>query len=166
MLRLARAIDSFTERSAIVFAWLMAPLLFAVTCEVVARYVFSSPTRWAYEAIYMSYASLFMLGAAYGLRVGAHIRTDFLWEKWRPRTRALVEIVAYLALFFPGMALFLVAGLDATWHSWVMNERSSETSWLPPLWPLKALVPLSSLLLIVQGVSEVLKNLHTLRHER
>ena len=166
MLRLAHAIDRVTERSGVWISWLMAPLLFAVTCEVVARYVFSSPTRWAYEAIYMSYASLFMLGAAYGLRVGAHIRTDFLWEKWRARTRAAIEIAAYVAFFFPGMLLFLVAGADATWHSWIMNERSSETAWMPPLWPLKALVPASSLLLLLQGLSELLKSVHAFRHER
>ncbi|HYG55372.1 MAG TPA: TRAP transporter small permease subunit [Burkholderiales bacterium] len=166
MLDLARAIDRFTERSAIVFAWLLAPLLLAVTWEVVARYLFGAPTRWAYEAIYMAYAALFMLGAAYGLRAGAHVRTDFLWQKWRPRTRAAIDIVAYAALFFPGMLAFLVAGAEATWDSWRMGERSADTSWMPPLWPLKALVPLSSLLLILQGLSEFLKSLHAFRHER
>jgi TRAP-type mannitol/chloroaromatic compound transport system permease small subunit len=166
VLALARAIDRFTERSAVALAWLMAPLLAAVAWEVVARYVFNAPTRWAYDVIYMTYAALFMLGAAYALRVGAHVRTDFLWEKWRPRTRAAVEIVAYLAFFFPGMALFLVAGAESTWVSWRLGERSAETSWMPPLWPLKALVPLSSLLLILQGFSELLKSLHAFRHER
>jgi TRAP-type mannitol/chloroaromatic compound transport system permease small subunit len=163
MLQLARAIDRFTERSGLWFAWLLVPLLAAVAWEVVARYVFDAPTRWAYEAIYMLYAALFMLGAAYGLRVGAHVRTDFLWERWSPRTRAAIEIVAYLALFFPGMLLFFVAGAEATWDSWRANERSADTSWMPPLWPLKALVPLSSLLLMVQGLSEVLKSLHSWR---
>ena len=163
MLRVAHAIDRFTERSGLWFAWLLAPLLGAVTWEVVARYVFNAPTRWAYEAIYMLYAALFMLGAAYGLRVGAHVRTDFLWQRWRPRTRAAIEIVAYVALFFPGMLLFLFSGLEFTWESWRANERSADTSWLPPLWPLKALVPLSSLLLMVQGFSELLKSLHAWR---
>ena len=163
MLRVAHAIDRFTERSGLWIAWLLAPLLGAVAWEVVARYVFDAPTRWAYEAIYMLYAALFMLGAAYGLRVGAHVRTDFLWQRWRPRTRAAIEIVAYVALFFPGMLLFLFSGLEFTWDSWRANERSADSSWLPPLWPLKALVPLSSLLLMVQGFSELLKSLHAWR---
>ncbi len=163
MLRVAHAIDRFTERSGVWFAWLLAPLLGSVAWEVVARYVFDAPTRWAYEAIYMLYAALFMLGAAYGLRVGAHVRTDFLWQRWQPRTRATIEIVAYVALFFPGLLLFLFSGLEFTWESWRADERSADSSWLPPLWPLKALVPLSSLLLMVQGVSEVLKSLHAWR---
>src|SRR5262245_113625 len=157
MLRIAGAIDRFTERSGVVFAWLLVPLLTAVVWEVVSRYRFHAPTTWAYETIYMLYASLFMLGAAYALRVGAHVRTDFLWERWPPRARAAIEIVAYLVCFFPGMALFFVAGLEATWTSYLTDERSADTSWFPPLWPLKALVPASAALLLLQGVSELLK---------
>jgi TRAP-type mannitol/chloroaromatic compound transport system permease small subunit len=159
MLRVAQAIDRFTERSGLAFAWLLAPLGLAVVWEVIARYAFDAPTNWAYETIYMLYAAMFMLGAAYALRVGAHVRTDFLWEKWPPRTRAAIELVAYVGCFFPGMALFLIAGLEATWLSFVTDERSADTSWFPPLWPLKALVPASALLLLLQGVSELLKSL-------
>jgi TRAP-type mannitol/chloroaromatic compound transport system permease small subunit len=159
MLRLARVIDRFTERSAALFAWLLLPLLAVIGWEVTARYAFDAPTTWAYETIYMLYAALFMLGAAYALRTGAHVRTDFLSEKWPPRTRALIDVVAYLLLFFPGMLLFLVAGLESTLSSFAIDERSPETSWFPPLWPLKALVPLSALLLLLQGVSELMKSI-------
>jgi TRAP-type mannitol/chloroaromatic compound transport system permease small subunit len=164
MLRIAGAIDRFTERSGILVAWLIAPLMAAVAWEVIARYAFDAPTSWAYETIYMLYAAMFMLGAAYALRVGAHVRTDFLWEKWPARTRAAIESVAYVACFFPGMALFFAAGLEATWISYAIDERSADTSWFPPLWPLKAVVPASALLLILQGVSEFLKSLHAWKH--
>ena len=163
MLRLARAIDRFTERSALLFAWLLVPMLIAVGWEVVARYVFAAPTTWAYETIYMLCAAMFMLGAAYALRTGAHIRTDFLWEKWPLRTRAAIDLVAYLTLFMPGMLLYLVAGAEAAWSAYAMDERSADTSWFPPLWPLKALVPLAALLLLVQCVSELAKCIHTWR---
>lgn len=159
MLRLASAIDRFTERSAVWFAWLLFPLLAVVGWEVTARYAFDAPTIWAYETIYMLYAALFMLGAAYALRTGAHVRTDFFSEKWPPRTRAAIDALAYLLLFFPGMLLFLVAGLESTLSSYAIDERSPETSWFPPLWPLKALVPASALLLLLQGVSELLKSI-------
>jgi TRAP-type mannitol/chloroaromatic compound transport system permease small subunit len=160
MLRLASAIDRFTERTAVVFAWLLVPLMAVVGWEVVARYAFGAPTRWAYETIYMLYAALFMLGAAYALRNGAHVRTDFLYERWSPRRRAVIDVLAYVVLFFPGMVLFLVAGLESTIHAYVLDERSADTSWFPPLWPLKALVPASALLLLLQGVAELLKSLH------
>ena len=166
MLRLAHAIDRFTERSAVLIAWLLVPLIAVVMWEVAARYAFNRPTSWAYETIYMLCASMFMLGAAYALRAGAHIRTDFLWEKWSPRTQAAIEVVGYAALFLPGIALFFFAGAEATWHSFATGERSADTSWFPPLWPLKALVPLSALLLLVQGVAELLKSLAAWRSAR
>ena len=164
MLRLAHAIDRFTERSGLAIAWLILPLVATVAWEVASRYAFGAPTQWAYETIYTLCAALFMLGAAYALRVGAHVRTDFLWGKWSPRTRASIEAIGYLAGFFPGMLLFLVAGLDATWASYAIDERSADTAWFPPLWPLKALVPLSALLLMLQGVSELLKSLAAWKH--
>jgi TRAP-type mannitol/chloroaromatic compound transport system permease small subunit len=166
MLRLAHAIDRFTERSAVLIAWLLVPLIAVVMWEVAARYAFNRPTSWAYETIYMLCASMFMLGAAYALRAGAHIRTDFLWEKWSPRTQAAIEVVGYGAFFLPGMALFFLSGAEATWHALITDERSADTAWFPPLWPLKALVPLSALLLLVQGVAELLKSLAAWRSAR
>ena len=163
MMRLARAIDRFTERAGMLFAWLLLPLLVVVGWEVVARYAFDAPTTWAYETIIMLYAAMFMLGAAYALRTGAHIRTDFFWEKWPVRARAAIDTIGYAALFFPGMLLFLIAGAEATWSSVAINERSADTAWFPPLWPLKAVVPVSALLLLVQGISELAKSVHAWR---
>ena len=161
--RLAAAIDRFTERSGFAFACLLLPLLAAVLWEVAARYGFDAPTTWAYETIYMLYAALFMLGAAYALRVGAHVRTDFLWEKWPLRRRAAIETLGYVLFFLPGMALFLAAGIEWAWDAYALDERSADTSWFPPLWPLKAVLPASALLLLVQGVSQAAKSLHAWR---
>lgn len=161
--RLIRAIDRFTERSGAAVAWLMVPLLVAVAWEVISRYGFDAPTTWAYETITMLYATMFMLGAAYALRTGAHIRTDFFWEKWPLRTRAAIEAIAYVAFFFPGMLFFLVAGAESAWSAYAIDERSPETAWRPPLWPLKAVLPLAALLLLAQGVSELAKCLHAWR---
>ena len=160
MLRVARAIDRFTERSGMVFAWLIAPLLATVACEVAARYAFDAPTTWAYETIYALYAALFMLGAAYALSVGAHIRTDFFWERWSARTRGIIDAVAYVVFFFPGIALFLWVGWEEAWYSYDIAEASEQTPWRPLLWPLKACVPVAAALLLLQGVSELVKSLH------
>ena len=63
-------------------AWLNVPLVLAVSYEVIARYFFHAPTIWVYDVTYMLYAAIFMLGAAYALHKGAHIRTDFFFETW------------------------------------------------------------------------------------
>lgn len=162
-MKLVHAIDRFTERSAMAVAWLMVPMLATVGYEVVARYLFGAPTAWAYETVYMLCGAMFMLGAAYALRTGAHIRTDFLWERWPVRTRSAIDAFAYVALFFPGMAMLLVASGESAWSSFLLDERSAETAWFPPLWPLKAIVPISAALLLLQGVSELAKCLHAWR---
>ncbi len=155
-----RAIDRFAELSGIAFAWLMLPLVGAVVYEVVARYAFDAPTLWSFDVTYMLYGAMFMLGAAYALRVGAHIRTDFFWERWSLRTRGVIDTVAYVVFFFPGIALFLWVGWDEAWYAYGISETSEQTPWRPLLWPLKATIPLAAALLLLQGLSELAKSLY------
>lgn len=155
-----RAIDRFSTWTGVVVAWFMVPLIFAVAYEVVARYVFGAPTIWSFEITYMTYGAMFMLGAAYALRVGAHIRTDFFWERWSFRTRGIIDTVAYVAFFFPGITLFLWVGWNEAWYAYEIGEESEQTPWRPRLWPLKACIPLAAALLLVQGASELAKSLY------
>jgi TRAP-type mannitol/chloroaromatic compound transport system permease small subunit len=160
MLRLVRAIDRFSEWTGAVFAWLTIPLVVAVAWEVVARYFFAAPTIWSFDVTYMLYGASFMLGAAYALRIGAHIRTDFFWERWSMRTRGVIDAIAYLAFFFPGIALFLWVGWHEAWYAYEIGETSEQTPWRPLLWPLKATIPLAAALLLLQGLSELAKSLY------
>jgi TRAP-type mannitol/chloroaromatic compound transport system permease small subunit len=158
--RAVRTIDRFAELCGVAIAWLMVPLVAAVVYEVVARYAFAAPTIWSFDVTYMLYGAMFMLGAAYTLRVGAHIRTDFFWERWSPRTRGVIDSVAYVVFFFPGIALFLWVGWDEAWYAYEIGEMSEQTPWRPLLWPLKACVPLAAALLLLQGLSELTKSLY------
>src|SRR5262245_24052585 len=85
--RVLRVVDQVSEVSGRAFAWLVLPLILGVTYEVGARYLFNAPTVWAYDLSYMLYASIFMLGAAYTLRHGAHVRTDFLYNNFSDRRK-------------------------------------------------------------------------------
>ena len=80
------------------------PLVGAVTYEVIARYVFNAPTIWAFDVTYMLYGTLFMLGAAYALHKGAHIRTDFFWEQFSTRKKGWIDSLSYVLFFFPGFS--------------------------------------------------------------
>jgi TRAP-type mannitol/chloroaromatic compound transport system permease small subunit len=114
----------------------------------------------------MLYGAMFMLGAAYTLYRGAHIRTDFLYQKWSVRTQATVDALCYLLLFFPGIAVFLWLGGEFAWNSWLRGERSVGSSWMPIIYPLKAVIPVAATLLLLQGLSEFLKCIHALRTGR
>jgi TRAP-type mannitol/chloroaromatic compound transport system permease small subunit len=160
------AIDRFSDAVGRLVAWLILPLVAGLTWEVVARYGFNAPTIWAYDLTYMLYGGHFMLGAGYALLRGAHIRTDFLYEKYSDRKKGVVDAVAYLFFFFPGMLFFFFSSLDEAIHSWRIRELSEQTAWRPPLYPFKMAVPVAAALLIVQGVAEFLKSLYAARTGR
>jgi len=162
-IRIVRSIDKFTDVTGTWVAWLNVPLVLAVAYEVVARYVFNAPTIWVYDVSYMLYGTIFMLGAAYALHKGAHIRTDFFFERWSLRTQGIIDSVAYLVFFFPSLILFLGVSGHEAWYAFDIRETSEQTPWRPLLWPFKAVVPLTCLLLILQGVSETIKSLYQVR---
>jgi len=141
-------------------AWLCFPLILALVYEVTARYLFKAPTEWAYDVTYMLYGTIFMLGAAFTLLKKAHIRTDLFYNKWTPRTQGFIDTVMYLLLYFPGIIFFLVAGWDYAAHSWVTGEHTSLSPWRPIIYPFKAVIPVTAFLLLVQGVSELLKSVY------
>jgi len=157
-IRLVRIIDKFTDTTGTLVAWLNVLLVFVVAWEVFARYLFHAPTNWSYELTYMLYGTIFMLGAAYALHKGAHIRTDFFFEKWSIRTKGVIDSVAYLAFFFPGIFVFMLVSGAEGWYAFTIGEESEQTPWRPILWPFKMVVPLACLLLLIQGVSETIKS--------
>ena len=115
LISVVRAIDKFTDLTGTWVAWLNIPLVFVVTWEVVARYAFNAPTLWSFDITYMLYGTIFMLGAAYALHKGAHIRTDFFFEKWSIRTKGVIDSTAYIVFFFPSIFLFLLVSWEEGW---------------------------------------------------
>ena len=162
-IRLVRIIDKFTDTTGTWVAWLNLPLVGAVSYEVISRYAFNKPTMWSFDVTYMLYGSIFMLGSAYALHKGAHIRTDFFFEKWSIRTKGVIDSVAYLVFFFPSIFVFMLVSGAEGWYAYTINEESEQSPWRPLLWPYKLVVPLTCVLLLIQGVSEVIKSLWAAR---
>ena len=163
LVRTVNVIDRFTDTTGTWIAWLNVPLVLAVSYEVFARYVFNAPTIWSFDITYMLYGTIFMLGAAFALHKGAHIRTDFFFEKWSIRTKGTIDAVAYVVFFFPSILVFGWVGWTEAWYSAQIMETSEQTPWRPILWPFKMVVPLACVLLLVQGVSETIKSLYAAR---
>ena len=163
LLGLIRVIDRFTDATGLIISLLAIPLVAAVGYEVIARYLFRAPTTWAYDLTYMLYGALFMLGAAYALHKGAHVRTDFFWEKFSTRTKGVIDATSYVVFFFPALAILGYIGLHEAIYSFGIGEESDQTPWRPLLWPFKAVVPLACLLLLIQGISELIKSVYAAR---
>lgn len=163
LIKTVRVIDKFTDTTGTWVAWLNIPLVAAVTYEVIARYVFNAPTLWSFDITYMLYGTIFMLGCAYALHKGAHIRTDFFFERWSTRTKGTIDAIAYIVFFFPGIFMFLIVGWQEGWYAYTINEQSEQTAWRPYLWPYKMMIPLACLLLLIQGISETIKSVYAAR---
>jgi TRAP-type mannitol/chloroaromatic compound transport system permease small subunit len=157
------AVDAFSLWVGRIVAWASLPLMLAMTYEVVARYFFGAPTLWAYDISRMIYGAMFMLGAAYALSKGVHIRSDFLYRKWSVRTQGRVDAALYVLCYFPAMIIVLWVSGEWAWTSLSRAERGTDTAWMPLLGPIKSAVPIGMALLIIQGVSELLKSLHAAR---
>jgi len=162
-IRLVRIIDKFTDTTGTWVAWLNVPLVLVVAYEVFARYLFDAPTIWSFDVTYMLYGTIFMLGSAYALHKGAHIRTDFFFEKWSIRTKGMIDSIAFLVFFFPSIFVFFLVSGSEGWYAMLIGETSEQTPWRPILWPFKLVVPLTCLLLLVQGISETIKSVYAAR---
>jgi len=153
-----RAIDRISDWSGRIVSYLVYPLVGGGAYEVIARYLFHAPTEWAYDVTYMLYGSIFMLGAAYTLLTKGHIRTDFFYSKWSPQKQGKIDAIMYLVLFFPGIIFYLIAGIDYAANSWSTHERAN-SPWMPIIYPFKTVIPLTALMLLIQGVSEFIKSI-------
>lgn len=163
VVRLVRQLDLVALWSGRIVGWLIVPMVLSLVYEVVARYFFNAPTIWAYDMTFMTYGAFFMLGAAYTLMRGGHIRTDSLYGAWSPQTQGLVDTVCYVLFFFPPLIIFLFVTWDFFVVSFGRGERSVTSPWMPAIYPLKLVLPVTCLLLIIQGASELLRSIHAMR---
>lgn len=160
------AIDTLNVWAGQVFAWLTVPLIFGVMYEVTARYLFTAPTVWAYDVSRFLYGAMFVLGAGYALSKGVHIRSDFLYRDWTPRTQGTVDLVLYLVFFFPTMVILLWVCGDWALTSLMRGERGMDTSWAPLLGPVRMSLPVGVALLTLQGVAEALRAAYAAKNGR
>jgi TRAP-type mannitol/chloroaromatic compound transport system permease small subunit len=159
-LRIASAIDALTRFVGKAIAWLVLPMVGSLVYEVVARYFFDAPTVWAYDMTFMLYGTFFMIGSAWTLQKGGHIRTDVYYARWSPRTQARVDLACYAILFFPALCVFGWLGAEYFWKSFQQNERIVTSPWLPIVWPFKFMIPAAAALLVLQGIAECIRAWH------
>ena len=160
------AIDTFSLWVGRVVAWMTLPLMVAMVYEVFARYYFTAPTVWAYDISRMVYGAMFVLGAAYALSKGVHIRSDFLYRRWPVTTQGRIDTALYLFCYFPALIVFLWISSEWAWTSVSRAERGTDTAWMPLLGPVKSALPIGIAFLLIQGVSELLKAQHAARKGR
>ncbi len=109
------------------------------------------------------YGTLFIMAGAYALSRNAHVRGDFLYRAWQPKTQARMDLLLYFLFFFPGIIAFIYSGYGFAAQSWVSHEHSAYSPDGPPIYHYKTLIPVTGVLLLLQGVVEVIRCLVCLR---
>ena len=156
-------IDRFNLLIGKIVSWIIVPLFLAMVYEVIARKFFLAPTMWAYDMSRFMYGGMFMLGAAYALSRGVHIRADFLYRNFKIKNQGLVDFWLYLIFYFPGLIFFLYMTTGFVLESIQRQEKGMDTAWMPLLWPIKACLWFGIVFLLIQGVSELLKSYYAMK---
>ena len=138
------------------FAWLIIALMLMVVVEVFKRYVLNAPTAWIFDASNMMYGTLFMMCGAYTLSQNGHVRGDFFYGSVAPRTQASLDLVLYILFFLPGVVALTWAGWGYANDSWLIREHTFNADPLP-LYPFKAIIPIAGLIVLLQGIAEIVR---------
>jgi TRAP-type mannitol/chloroaromatic compound transport system permease small subunit len=145
------------------FAWAIMVMTLGVGYEVVVRRLLSAPTSWAFDVSYIMYGTMFMMAGAYTLSRNGHVRGDFIYRLWKPRTQATVEFVLYFIFFFPGVIALMVTGWKYAARSWSYGEVSVNSPAGIPIYQLKSVIAAAGILLFIQGIAQVMRCIMCMR---
>ncbi len=156
MQNLLLAVDKLSIFLGRAFAWTIILLTVSITAEVFSRYVLNKPHAWMFDFQIMMYGTLFMVAGAYTLAQNGHVRGDVLYGFFQPRTQAWLDLILYFIFFLPGIVALTWAGWTFALESIAIREQTFSAEPLP-LYPFKAIIPLSGFLLLLQGVVEIVR---------
>ena len=162
MKNILMAVDRASTRLGQTFAWLIVALTCLIAWEVFSRYVLNSPHDWALDAQIQMYGTLFMLAGAYTLAKNGHVRGDVLYGFFEPRTQAWVDLILYGLFFLPGIVALTWAGWTFAQESIAIRESTFSATPLP-LYPFKFMIPVAGLMLLLQGLVEIVRCIQCIR---
>jgi len=166
MLKWIKAIDIFCKSVGHAFSWCVLVLTASTCFEVFMRYVLNKPTVWAFDMSYMLYGALFMMSGAYAVTRGSHVRGDFLYRKWSPRTQARLDLLLYFIFYFPAIFAMVYTGAGYGFESARILESSVNSPAGVPVWPLKLVIFVTGIMLLIAGTAEVMRCLLCLEDGR
>lgn len=166
-LRVARAIDKLNVRIGRLTGWLALLMVligaYNAVVRYLGRYIGGNLSSNAYiEAQWYLFSLVFLLGAAYTLRQGAHVRVDLLYGRLGERGKAWIDLVGTLLMMLPFSAFCLWLSWPSVRNSWAVREVSPDPGGLPR-YPIKTVILVAFVLLILQGISQVVKHVAVLR---
>ncbi len=132
-------------------------LVGVILYEIFFRYVLNSPTIWAHEVSQMIYGAYVILLGGFLQQRDGHVNVEILYLKFKPRTRAVIDLFTWL-LFFVFCGTLLVKGWAMAWDSFMYRETEA-TAFAPPVYPIKMMIPLGAFLLLIQGIVKYIRTI-------
>jgi len=142
-------------------SWLTLLMVLLTFAIVVLRKFFDIGWIWMQESVTWMHAAVFMLAAAYTLKVDEHVRVDIFYTRLSARGQAIVNLLGALFLLLPLCFFIIWSSWDYVSESWRIREQSWQSGGLPMLYLLKSLIPLTALLLALQGISKAFADFFT-----
>lgn len=155
--RFIKLIDLVNEHAGRLAAYIILPMLVVMMYEVIMRYYFQAPTIWGTEMTTFLFAGYTLMGAGYTHLKNAHVNMNALYGKFSPRTQAVCDLITWIGfLAYCGVLLY-----ESTRFFWdvLISGRATGTDWNPKLWPVLITLPLGVLLLLLQGVAKLIRNI-------
>ncbi len=162
---LIEIIDTLNEwagRGASLFGYL---LFFIVVIGVFFRKVLNHPFIWNFEASYMSYSAMFLLGLGYTLKHKMHVTIDVFYASLKRKYQMYLDIIGFILFLIPFAYVSIKSTYIFSIQSWQIHEHSQST-WAPPIYPFKTLMPISFILFTLQAISEIIKSIYFKREGR
>jgi len=159
MKRVLHGIDAISEWSGQVLGWLIVIMVGILLWEITLRYAFNSPTYWAHETAQHMFAAYSVLAGAYVLLHFQHVKVDFLYGRFPPRGRAILDLVTLL-MFFLFIIVLLMLGVQQTLLCLRIKEIAIGV-WGPPMYPVRSTIPIATFLIALQGLAHFIRSLST-----
>ncbi len=154
----SRAIDTLNEKIAAVVGWALLAAVIICTVNALVRYTFNASSNGWLEIQWYLFASMFMLASSYTLKRDEHVRIDVIAGRFSKRTQVWIDLFGFLLFLLPISLVILYYGFPFALLSIQSAEMSSNAGGLI-VWPAKLLVPLGFFLMLLQGVSEIIKRI-------
>jgi len=154
-----KVIENFTKYIAYLTAVILALLVVLVVFDATSRYLFSHGSTALQELEWHFFDVVILLSIAFTLRHNAHVRVDIFYDKFSPKTQALINIISALFFVLPLSFLIIYIGIDFVEMSFVQHEASSDPGGLQYRWIVKALMPLAFIFLSLQAIKELVSDI-------
>ncbi len=165
--KISEKIDQINEKVGTFVYWLTLFMVIISAYNALTRYLgkyigIDLASNALIELQWYLFSVVFLLGAAYGLKHNAHVRVDVIYNLWPDRIKTMINIYGTLFFLLPFTILIIYVSIPTVMNSWKVLEISPDPGGLPRF-PLKTLIPIAFLLLFLQGISFLVKNIAHLK---